>query len=238
MKEAFGSRTARIDAPGAARLLRDPRVLQLVGAFLERAALLSDVARELDIPLSTAWRMVTRLVACDVLRVRSIERRAGRALRRYQAVAPVLFLPYEAEGDRLPDDVVRGLVEMRVDEQVRGLMAAAGLTLRKSGVLSWGTVIYADRHGHLVVRPDFETGRTPALLASDGPAYLNFYSDDLRLTSTQAKRLQIELVALLKRYKACTGTSTYTVSAVLAPLVRPAKKTAGTRALPRGKRAG
>ena len=238
MKEAFGSRIARIDAPGAARLLRDPRVLRLVGAFLERAALLSEVARELDIPLSTAWRMVSRLVACNVLRIRSIEPRAGRALRRYQAVAPALFVPYEAEGDRLPDDVVRTLVEMRVEEQVRGLIAAAGVTLRKSGTTSWGTVIYADRHGHVVVRPDFETGRTPALLASHGPAYLNFYSDDLRLTRVQAKRLQTELVALLKRYKACSGPSTYTLSAVLAPLVRPAKKTAGTRALPRGKRAG
>jgi hypothetical protein len=238
MKEHFGSRTARIDAPGAARLLRDARVLRLVGEFLLRPALLGDVARKLGIPLSTAWRMTNRLVACNVLRIRSIEPRTGRALRRYEAVAPALFVPYEAEGDRLPDDVVRGLVEMRVEEQVRGLMAAAGLTLRATGVTSWGTVIYTDRRGHLVVRPDFETGRTPGLLAADGPAYLNFYSDDLQLTRTQAKRLQIELVALLKRYKACSGPSTYTLSAVLAPRVGARENLPGTRASRRGKRAG
>jgi hypothetical protein len=112
---------------------------------------------------------------------------------------------------------------MRVEEQVRGLTTAAGRTLRDTGITSWGTLIYADRRGRLVVRPDFESGRTPELLRANRPAYLNFYSDDFRLSREQAKRLQIELVALLKKYKALDGTATYTLSAVLAPWVPPVR---------------
>ena len=207
----------RIEVPEAIRLLRRTRVLRFVGAFLSGPKLLSEVAGELEMPLNSAWRIATRLVACGVLRVHSTEKRAGRALKRYAAIAPVLFVPYEAEGDRLPDEVVRRLVEMRVAEQVRGLIAAAERTLVGTGITSWGTLIYADRHGQLVVRPDFERGRTPALLRSNGPAYLNFYSDDLRLSRAQAKRLQIDLVALLKKYKACDGPGIFTLSTVLAP---------------------
>ena len=108
---------------------------------------------------------------------------------------------------------------MRVEEQVRGLIAAAGTTLAASGGTPWGTLIYTNRHGRLVVRPDFESGRTPSLLGANAPAYLNFYSDDLHLTRRQAKRLQIELVELFKKYKGCEGTGVYSLSTVLAPLV-------------------
>jgi len=221
MKAGFASRR-RIEAPAATRLLRNPRALRFVGGFMARSRpeLLSAVAREVEMPLSSAWRMASRLVACGVLRVHDTTPRAGRALKRYEAVAQVLFVPYEAEGDRLPDDVVRRLVGMRVEEQVRGLIAAAGITRDGTGATSWGTLIYTDRRGQLVVRPDFEAGRTPGLLRPNTPAYLNFYSDDLRLTRAAAKRLQIELVALLKKYKACEGPHLYTLSAVLAPRVR------------------
>jgi hypothetical protein len=200
-------------------MLRDERVLRFFAKFLSKPALVSVVARDLEMPVNSAWRIANRLVSFGILRVHSTTPRAGRALKRYVSVAPVLFVPYEAEGDRLPGDVVRRLVEMRVEEQVRGLIAAAGTTLNDTGATSWGTLIYADRHGQLVVRPDFERGRTPALLRPGAPAYLNFYSDDLRLSREQAKRLQIELVALFKKYKSCEGSAPYTLSTVLAPRV-------------------
>ena len=208
---------ARVDTPPAARLLRNPRVLRVLGAFLSGPKLLSDVSRELGVPLNTIWRTANQLLACGILRIESTTPRSGRAVKRYEAIAPILFVPYEAEGDRLPGDVVRGLVELRVAEQVNGLLAAANMTQESTGVMSWGTLIYADRHGRLVVRPDFEEGRTPALLRSQGPAYLNVYSDDLRLSQAAAKRLQRELVTLFKKYKDCEGPSIYTLSAVLAP---------------------
>jgi hypothetical protein len=213
-----GKSRARLDSPAAARLLRNPRVLRVLGAFLSGPKLLSGVSRDLGIPLNTVWRTANQLLACGVLRIHSTTPRAGRAVKRYEAIAPILFVPYEAEGDRLPGDVVRGLVEMRVAEQVNGLLAAANITQESTGVMSWGTLIYGDRHGQLVVRPDFEQGRTPALLRSQAPAYLNVYSDDLRLSQAAAKRLQRELVTLFKKYKDCEGPAVYTLSAVLAPL--------------------
>ena len=70
----------------------------------------------------------------------------------------------------------------------------------------------------IVVRPDFEGARTPALLSEHGPSYLNFHSDELHLSIAHAKKLQRELVDLIKRYKSApAGTQTFTLSIVLAP---------------------
>jgi len=216
MKVAIGTSIGRIDNTDAARALRKPGVLRFVGALLDRPLTLSTVAEQLDLPLNTAWRTADRLIELGLVRVVGSERRGGRACKLYAATSGAFFIPYAAQGERLPDEVVRELVAARVDDQVRGLTAAAARTLERSGA-DWGTLIYCDRRGRLVVRPDFAGGRTPELLAEGGPAYLNFYSDDLRLSADQAKQLQRELVALAKRYKACEGPGAYTFSVVLAP---------------------
>ena len=59
------------------------------------------------------------------------------------------------------------------------MIDAAREALGESGAMRWGTVIYTDRNGQLVVRPDFAEGYTPKLLEENTPAYLNFYLDDL-----------------------------------------------------------
>lgn len=217
MQQQNGSRTFRIDRPQAAAFLRNPRSLRVLAACIVHPLTLSEIAGKADLPLNSAGRYVERLVAFRIVKIASRAVRAGRAVNRYVAVAPRLFIPSEADDSELPDDIVQRLVTMRVEEQVRGLMAAAAVTIGKNVTRQWGTLIYADRHGSLVVRPDFEGGRTPHLLEPRSPAYLNFYTDDLRLTAEQAKALQRELVALFKRYKAFDGPRPFTLSTVLSP---------------------
>lgn len=210
-----------LDSPEAAALVKNPRVLALLEAFMAQPATLSAVAARLQIPLASAHRIVERLLAIGALEIAQLVERGGRAMKLYRTTSPAFFIPYSADAQSLPNDVVRRMFESRIDEQVSGLMKAARDALGVRAAAEWGTVVYADRHGHLVVRPDYKPGRTPKLLDDNSPAYLNFYLDDLRLDLCQAKQLQRELVCLLKRYKSAPeGGGTYTLSVVMAPAVR------------------
>ncbi len=207
-----------LDSPKAAALLRNARTLALLEAFMARPGTLSAVAERLRIPLASAHRLVDGLMSVQALEVAQVLERAGRSMKQYRATSGAFFIPYSTERQCLPHDVLRRLFDVRIDEQVSGLMKAARDALGNQALRDWGTLVYADRRGHLVVRPDFESGRTPKLLDEHSPAYLNFYLDDLRLGSGEAKQLQRELELLLKRYKAAPqGTGAYTLSVVMAP---------------------
>ncbi len=207
-----------LDSPEAAALVKNARALALLEAFMVQPDTLASMAGRLQIPLASAHRLVERLVAVGALEVAQLFERGGRAMKQYRATSSAFFIPYSAERQCLPHDVLRRLFDVRIDEQVSGLMKAARDALGNQALRDWGTLVYADRRGHLVVRPDFESGRTPKLLDEHSPAYLNFYLDDLRLGSGEAKQLQRELVLLLKRYKAAPqGSGAYTLSVVMAP---------------------
>lgn len=209
-----------LDSPDAAVIYKYPRVLALLEVLMARPATLSTVASQSQIPLASAHRLVERLIAIGALEVAGLIERGGRAMKLYKATASSFFIPSTTERECLPDDLIRRVLESHLEEQVSGLLKAARDSLGASAAAKWGMVVYTDRHGHLVARPDFKNGRTPKLLDDDSPAYLSFYLDDLRLSLCDAKRLQRELVDLLKRYKAAeSGLGTYTLSVVMAPTV-------------------
>lgn len=204
----------------AARWARHPTALRILAPFFGDGSSLAPVVAHTGLPAPTVWRWARRWLETGALVVVRELARDGRPIKWYRAAAPRLFIPYESEGDALPEDVVRRLMHARMETQVDGLIAAARVTHAAQLGKAWGTLIYADRHGELVVRPDFESGRTPNLLADSGPAYLNFYSGDMHLSPRQAKQLQRELVAVLKRYKDQGGeTPAFTLSVVLTPRV-------------------
>jgi hypothetical protein len=219
MQQRNESSWQTLSDPRAAKLVRHSVALRLLAAFMARTQPLASAAAQTGIPLSTALRWVRRWQEIGALIVARELARAGRPIKWYRAAAPALFVPYEAEAEALPVEVVRRLLASRLDQQASSLVEAARETYKKGKKPRWGTVIYLDRHGQMIVRPDFEHGRTPGLLSEEGPAYLNFHSDDLALTGKQAKMLQRELVALLKRYKAVTGGKRlFVLSVVLTPL--------------------
>jgi hypothetical protein len=211
-----GMRT--LDSPEAAVLFRNPSVLSLLEIFMVQPATLTMAATQVQLPLTSAHRMVERLVALGALEVTHLIERAGRAMKFYRATAERFFIPYAAEPELLPQDIVRKLFETHADEQVSGLLEAVRDSLGPSLATDWGTMVYPDRHGQLVVRHDFKQGRTPRLLDDGTAAYLNLYLGNLQLSPREAKQLQRELVALFKRYKTAEkGPNSYSLSIVLAP---------------------
>jgi hypothetical protein len=206
-----------VQSAHAARLLRNERVLRFLAVFLAGPNILSKAALQCQLPISTCSRMATRLQAQGLLVVDSVTQRSGRPITRYRAPGRRIFVPYEFEHDLLPDELVQRIAQERASHQSRLLIEAGRKTLLRSGEASWGTLIYADRQGGLVVRPDFEPGRTPALLDEGTPSYVNLYSSELNLNEDDAKQLQRRLVELFLDYKNRTGTGRFTLSLVLAP---------------------
>jgi hypothetical protein len=222
MQAMIETRWRTLSSPAAASLLRNPRVLRLLEAFMNDASTLRPVAARLNIPLPTAHRLVNRMIAAGVLAITGTVARPGRAMKVYGSSSGAFFVPRSAERRELPEEVMRRLIETRIGEQITGMIEAAREALGEQAAIRWGTVIYTDRNGQLVVRPDFAEGRTPKLLEENTPAYLNFYLNDLRLSQRTAKQLQRELVELVKRHKASRSGGAYTLSVVMAP--RPTRR--------------
>ncbi len=80
----------------AAAFLSDPEHNGYFSPFLEREVTLSEVALELQVPLNKLHYWVTKMLELGIVHVTRIQKRAGRAVRYYSAVAPAFFVPFSA----------------------------------------------------------------------------------------------------------------------------------------------
>src|SRR3712207_4147303 len=103
----FGSFTVR--NADAARLLVDVRTTGLLGAFLDAPRSVSDAARALNEYLDWARYRGRRLEAAGLLRLDGVQRRKGRAMKLYRAVADVFFVPFEVTRFESLDGYLEGV---------------------------------------------------------------------------------------------------------------------------------
>ena len=204
--------------PDVVSLLRRPQALRVLAALATETTV-QQVATRLHMQVSTVLRWVRRWAELGAVRPTRTQARAGRPITRYRMVSTALFVPYESFGDVGPEDAVMQLLSMRLPRQSRSLVDAARLTWERNGRLRFGAVVYVDRHGELVVRPDFHTGKTPRLTHEGQPAYLNFHTESMKLSAPLAKKLQRELVEIVARYKSLSTATgdRYVLSVVFAP---------------------
>ena len=160
MQAHIETRWRTLNSPAAASLLRNPRALRLLEAFMNEAGPLLRVAARLRIPLPSALRLVKRLISVGALEVVGTVERPGRAIKLYRSSSDAFFIPRSAEHRELPEEVIRRLIEMRTAEQVRGMIEAARQSLGDQAAMCWGTVVYTDRNGQLsCVRTSLADGR-------------------------------------------------------------------------------
>ncbi|AFV76885.1 putative transcriptional regulator [Thermus oshimai JL-2] len=198
----------RVQDPLAARLLADPEWAVALKPFMKGPASVKDLAQAQGLGLKKAHYRVVRLLQAGLLRPAGLKRRAGRAVRLYEAIDRDFLIP-------------KALVPPRVLEALEGAQSwqkdfaqalarwerQKGATLRVflngEGLLEWGEE------------------EEPDLLAEDHPALLNLWSAGVYLSPQEAKALQRELLALYHRYAALgpsEGRSPHLVHLGLAPL--------------------
>lgn len=193
-----------VDEPAAGRALTDLTLLPLVAHFLRHEASASEAAVAIGADLDEVYDRVRKLAGLGLLEVTSVERRAGRPIKRYRAAAQAFFVPFAV----LPHETLaHALVESaRLPEHARAEGAARALLEMSDDPYAWGFRLDVDGNGsvHAFWGPregaaGFDVNAY--LLEPDKPP-IHGMSATLHLTRNEAKALQRELHDLGERWLA------------------------------------
>jgi DNA-binding Lrp family transcriptional regulator len=209
-----------VTSSAARRLLYQPTTLRLLRDLIEQRRTLTDLAAATNLPVSTVKSAIRRMERQGLIAVVEQRPRHGRPQAIYSATANLYYIPYRLHGELLPNEVVLRTLRRNAAELADALIQAATSLVANREDEDWGVLIYADRCGQLVMRPDFASGRTPALNDLASPAFLNLFSGSLMLDRLEAKSLQRELWALFQKYRSYRGSQRYLLQAVVAPVLR------------------
>lgn len=209
MQRAPSPRTLTVTRPEAARILLDPGELHFFEPFLAREGTVSGVAALLGCKPNSLLARVRRFVACGLLEVVREVPRAGRAVKVYRSTADVYFVPFS--GSPFADHAV--WAQSRTALILRGLRYAHAQSTRLRGHR-----VYRDEHGvpsHMLA---VSAGENYDPLLPGEPALFTASHDTVYLNFEDAKRLQGELDALLRRYATLGGGQRYLLWLNLVPL--------------------
>lgn len=211
------SRELHVEQPEAARLLLEPATLRALSPFVGRGRAASEVARELAMPLNTLLYQIKQLLKAGLLEVVREERRAGRAIKRYRAVAESFLLPYAVTPAETPEVLLEQEHAPRQGRLIRGLVRAAYGELDAQGERVWGVRVGLEG-GKLAVRNAIGPDSSWNFLDPTAPALVDLWAEDVMLDFAEAKALQRELCDLLGRYRAKRGQQGYIIRLGMAPL--------------------
>lgn len=212
-----------IKSRDVARLLYRATTLRILKPLMAADLSLSELARATGLPVSTVKSALQRMEDSALVRQAGTRPRAGRSQPIYAAAASLYYVPYRAHGEQLPTEIVLQTLTNVAGEIAEALVQAATEVLSRHAGEQWGVLVYADRRGQLIMRPDFSSGRTPELQARASPAFINLFTRGLMLDRGEAKSLQRELWQLFDRYRSRSGSHRYVLQAILAPVPRSTK---------------
>lgn len=197
MKAAERSRTHRVEAGDQAAAMEHLLRAWLLMACARRERTLSDLSRELALPLPKVHYHVTRLVDCGLLRTARAEPRRGRPVKYYRAIAEVFLVSLADVGEHVSEGLTRELRKSMAQE-----------VNRRESYLRY----HLDPSERLRVSLVDPQGRSVTERAMD-------HWKIMRLTPEQRSGLAAELTALIARYEdaAVDGGELFLVHAAFAP---------------------
>lgn len=195
--------------PEAARVLLDPQALRYFEPFLAREGTVGEVAAALGCKPNSLLARVRRFLTCGLLEVVREVPRAGRAIRVYRSTADVYFVPLS--GSPFEDHAVWAQERAALVQQGLRFGHAQSARLR-------GHRVYRDEHGVVthVLAVSAQENHDP--LVPSEPALFTASHDAVYLNFEDAKQLQGELDALLRRYAMRGGGQRYLLWLNLVPL--------------------
>ncbi len=205
--------TLTVTDPAAAAALTNPQTLRQLEPFLNRERTVLEAAREGGVKPNTMLARVRRFTALGLLSVTREVPRAGRAVKVYRSSAESFFVPYEVT----PSETLESAMRER-EGYWEDLLRKNVVRVRSEDIGSWGTRIYRDARGRLQVQAAVTPERNYTLLAPERPAALSAWRDAVYLDFDDAKTLQLELFALLKKYQQKAGAQRYILHLGLAPI--------------------
>lgn len=215
MKEKPASSTLTVTDAETARVLIDPAQLRYIAPFIGRERTVKEVADETNSTLSTTYRRVRRYLGLGILEVVREQKRKGKALKVYRAVADEFYIPNNVtDGQEVSSERWQKHWERDFQQGLRHAYAEQldgwGQRLyRKDGVFT----------SSLASGPDEDIDP----LEDKMPALYNRFHDSLYLDFGEAKTLQRELDALFKKYMSETGGQRYMMRISFVPVAEEAE---------------
>ncbi len=198
------SSVLHVTDPTAVRLLTHGRVRRVLGAFLSREGTVAGTARELRLDLRIVHRDVRALCAVGLLEVVREEKRAGRPVKVYRAVAPAFFVPFSATGAVELTELGGGFAA-RYEALYRSAQARefGRAHHEQGGGREWGVRLYLAPEGHVEVDTGYEgADLVEAGVRYQGPEGLFLHAETVvTLTDEEAREVQAELIRLLMRLR-------------------------------------
>lgn len=177
-----------------AKLLTDPAGRRWLEPFLGAEKSLSEVAAELGCALDTLLYRVRKLQHAGLVDVVRVQKRAGRPIKIYRAVADGFFVPFGLT----PFAALEERILAQTLPHTEALAAETARMLQESAWL--GSRVYRNARGEVwndsAPLPQARRERAEAL-----PITFDVISD-LYLGDDDARQLQDELAALWSRYQA------------------------------------
>lgn len=203
-----------VSDPRAAAVLTDPNALEWLRPFIGCDLSVGEAARQEGVNPNTLYGWVKRLEAVGLIRVVREERRKGRAVKRYRAVADAFFVPFSTTPYPTLEDALATL-DKGWEQRLRSHVVKA----RQQAVETWGYLIKRHASGTLMLA-SAKDGEEVDFLDDHAPAVLSSWSDLVYLTEAEAKALQRLLRGLLEAHEPAPGREQYALRIGLAPVRR------------------
>jgi hypothetical protein len=205
----------RVIEPKAVRLLFDPTSRELLKPFMLEARSVASVATQMGLPLNMVHHRVRQMHNLGLLEVTRLEARAGRGIKHYQSSATGFFVPFVAttfEG-------FSGFVRMQMQPYFvafMDLLARSGGDLVQNIEEAGMRVFNAGGYISTDLSPRGQGFDFAEFLQPDAPALMSSFIE-LRLSHSDAKKLQHEMLELLERYANLGGTEHHIAHLGLVP---------------------
>ena len=177
----------------AAALLLDSETVNLLSPFIGAKKSVKEVSDEMGIKLANYYFYVKQFERTGLIKVVEEVARAGRPIKRYQAVADEFFIPHTLR----PLLEHYGKDELSLHKTMWQAILQAWTTSSES-VDTWGLRFYKHPELGLSVMGARSSGE-PWDLLTEGPVILPYWRK-LKLSQEKARAMQLELHNLLERY--------------------------------------
>jgi hypothetical protein len=194
----------RVVEPKAVRLLFDPSSRELLKPFMLEARSVTSVAVQAGLPINAVHHRVRQMHTLGLLEVARLEPRAGRSIKHYQSTAQGFFVPFVATAS----EGLSGFVRMQMQpyfEAFMDLLARSGSSLVKDIKEAGMRMFNAGGYIHIDLSPRGQGFDFQEFLHPDAPALMSSFVE-LKLSHSDAKKLQLEMLELLERYGNLSGT--------------------------------